>query len=50
VELFQSWQILEAPMRELVKLVVVVLLAFGIGLLPYVDNWAHCKSESQKCR
>ncbi len=43
VELFQSWQLLRSPSWELLKLVLVTIIAFGIGLLPYVDNWAHCE-------
>lgn len=27
--------------KELFKLVGIILLAFAIGLMPYIDNFAH---------
>ncbi|XP_078347167.1 inactive rhomboid protein 1-like isoform X1 [Oculina patagonica] len=41
VELFQSWQIIARPFTALFKLCGIVLLLLFIGLLPYVDNFAH---------
>ncbi|KAM7438854.1 hypothetical protein ABFA07_011688 [Porites harrisoni] len=41
VELFQSWQIIARPVTALLKLCGLVLLLLVIGLLPYVDNFAH---------
>uniref|UniRef100_A0A8C9VVF3 Inactive rhomboid protein n=1 Tax=Scleropages formosus TaxID=113540 RepID=A0A8C9VVF3_SCLFO len=41
VELFQSWQILARPWRALGKLLCVVLFLFAVGLLPWIDNFAH---------
>ncbi|XP_026993512.2 inactive rhomboid protein 1 isoform X5 [Tachysurus fulvidraco] len=41
VELFQSWQILARPWRAFIKLLCVVLFLFGVGLLPWIDNFAH---------
>lgn len=41
VELFQSWQIIARPFTALIKLCGLVLLLLLIGLLPYVDNFAH---------
>lgn len=41
VELFQSWQIIKRPVTALFKLCGIVFLLLLIGLLPYVDNFAH---------
>ena len=41
VELFQSWQIIARPFTALFKLCGIILLLLLIGLLPYVDNFAH---------
>lgn len=41
VELFQSWQMIARPFVALFKLCGIVLLLLLIGLLPYVDNFAH---------
>ena len=41
VELLQSWQIIARPFTALFKLCGLVLLLLIIGLLPYVDNFAH---------
>lgn len=41
VELFQSWQIVNRPVVALLKLCGVVFFLLLVGLLPYVDNFAH---------
>lgn len=41
VELFQSWQLLDSPKYEFCKLITIAIIALGIGLLPYVDNWSQ---------
>eukprot|EP00794_Sanderia_malayensis_P008920 gene8920-9872_t len=41
VELFQTWQLIVRPFKALLKLSVIVLALFIVGLLPYVDNFAH---------
>ncbi|EGD75686.1 hypothetical protein PTSG_07804 [Salpingoeca rosetta] len=41
VELVQSWKFIERPGSELAKLIVIIVLAFAIGILPYVDNYSH---------
>lgn len=41
VELFQSWQLIRHPWRELIKLLIITLIALCIGLLPWIDNFAH---------
>ena len=38
---FLEWKRLIHPMYEIGKLVVMILLGLLIGLLPYVDNFAH---------
>ncbi|KAK2564062.1 Inactive rhomboid protein 1 [Acropora cervicornis] len=41
VELFQSWQMIARPLIALAKLFGIVMVLLIIGLLPYVDNFAH---------
>jgi len=41
VELFQSWQLLRSPGFELFKLLLLLVFAFALGLLPYIDNWGN---------
>ncbi|XP_048575715.1 inactive rhomboid protein 1 isoform X2 [Nematostella vectensis] len=41
VELIQSWQMVAQPILALLKLCGVVFLLLVVGLLPYVDNFAH---------
>ncbi|XP_078692272.1 inactive rhomboid protein 1-like isoform X3 [Branchiostoma floridae x Branchiostoma belcheri] len=41
VEVFQSWQMLQAPWRAILKLTIIVLVLFVLGLLPWIDNFAH---------
>eukprot|EP00730_Choanoeca_flexa_P005051 TRINITY_DN11866_c3_g2_i1.p1 TRINITY_DN11866_c3_g2~~TRINITY_DN11866_c3_g2_i1.p1 ORF type:complete len:1308 (+),score=400.38 TRINITY_DN11866_c3_g2_i1:133-4056(+) len=41
VELFQSWQLLDRPRAEFVKLITIAIFALGLGVLPYLDNWSH---------
>jgi len=48
LDLLQNWKLIVRPWWELVKLVVVILLSFGLGLLPYVDNFAQLVSSSTR--
>jgi len=41
VEVFQSWPLLLHPWRALSKLLMILLLLFVLGLLPWVDNYSH---------
>lgn len=41
VELLQGWQLVERPFFHLFKLCAIVLVLFLLGLLPYIDNFAH---------
>lgn len=41
VELGQSWQVVNHPWQELLKLVLLITFSLAVGLLPYVDNWSH---------
>lgn len=41
VELLQSWQMIARPLIALAKLFGIVMVLLIIGLLPYVDNFAH---------
>ncbi len=41
VEVLQSWQILKNPCKALLKLLAIICLLFALGLLPWIDNYAH---------
>jgi len=41
IDLIQSWKLIIKPWSELFKMLVVILFSLGIGLLPYIDNYAH---------
>ncbi|XP_022080248.1 inactive rhomboid protein 2-like isoform X2 [Acanthaster planci] len=41
VEVLQSWQILKSPFKALAKLLFIIALLFVLGLLPWIDNYAH---------
>jgi hypothetical protein len=41
VEVLNSWPILKHPNQALCKLLSITLALFLIGLLPWVDNYAH---------
>ncbi|KAH3861972.1 inactive rhomboid protein 1-like [Dreissena polymorpha] len=41
VEVLQSWQMLERPGIALLKITVPIVVLFALGLLPWIDNWAH---------
>ncbi|XP_041474539.1 inactive rhomboid protein 1-like isoform X1 [Lytechinus variegatus] len=41
VEVFQNWQILRNPGLALVKLLAIIMVLFVLGLLPWIDNFAH---------
>ncbi|XP_029641046.1 inactive rhomboid protein 2-like [Octopus sinensis] len=41
VEIIQSWQIQKTPWQSVIKFVAILLLLFVLGLLPWIDNWAH---------
>ena len=41
LDLFQNWPILRTPWRDFIGLTVNVIVALAIGLLPYIDNYAH---------
>lgn len=41
VDLFQSWQVVEAPVSRAVNTVLHTAGYLMIGTLPFIDNWAH---------
>ncbi|XP_014768365.1 inactive rhomboid protein 1 [Octopus bimaculoides] len=41
VEIIQSWEIQKSPWQSVIKFVAILLLLFVLGLLPWIDNWAH---------
>lgn len=36
-----NWQLFEGAWKGLLKMLLIVVILFLVGLLPYVDNWAH---------
>lgn len=40
-ETINSWKLLENPMSSLWKLISIALCLFVLGLLPWIDNYAH---------
>ncbi|XP_064604448.1 inactive rhomboid protein 1-like [Liolophura sinensis] len=41
VEVIQSWQMLKRPVISLFKILGIILILFILGLLPWIDNYAH---------
>ncbi|KAI8813857.1 rhomboid family-domain-containing protein, partial [Cladochytrium replicatum] len=41
LDLLQNWRIIVKPVTELIKLLFLIIISFGIGMLPFVDNFAH---------
>ncbi|KAJ3341845.1 hypothetical protein HDU93_003966 [Gonapodya sp. JEL0774] len=41
LDLLQNWSLIQRPWLELFKMSIVVIISLGIGLLPYIDNFAH---------
>jgi len=41
VEVIHGWQYLEKPGWEVIKLLAILLVLFVLGLLPWIDNYAH---------
>lgn len=41
VEVLQSWQMLKNPFKALGKLLSIIGILFVLGLLPWIDNFAH---------
>ncbi|TPX46696.1 hypothetical protein SeLEV6574_g03088 [Synchytrium endobioticum] len=41
LDLLQNWKLIINPWIELLKMIVTIIISLGIGLFPYVDNFAH---------
>ncbi|XP_071814602.1 inactive rhomboid protein 1-like isoform X2 [Apostichopus japonicus] len=41
VEVLQSWQMLKSPLKAIGKLLCIIGFLFVLGLLPWIDNFAH---------
>ncbi|KAI8851687.1 rhomboid family-domain-containing protein [Chytridium lagenaria] len=41
IDLFQNWKVIQNPWWEFTKLIFTILLSFLIGMLPFIDNFAH---------
>ncbi|KAL1924066.1 uncharacterized protein VTP21DRAFT_7101 [Calcarisporiella thermophila] len=41
VDLIANWNQLERPRWEFFKLILTIAISFGLGLLPFLDNFSH---------
>ncbi|ORX84365.1 rhomboid-domain-containing protein [Anaeromyces robustus] len=41
LDLLLNWKLLIKPIKELIKMLFVIIVSLGVGLLPFVDNFAH---------
>lgn len=41
LDLIQNWPLLSTPYRDLLFLSVNIIISLGVGLLPFIDNYAH---------
>jgi len=41
LDLVQNWKLIVNPWRELIKMLIIIVFSLGIGLLRFVDNFAH---------
>jgi len=41
IDLIQSWKLIVKPWKELIKMILIIIFSLGIGLLPFIDNYAH---------
>ncbi|KAG4095986.1 rhomboid-domain-containing protein [Neocallimastix lanati (nom. inval.)] len=41
LDLIQSWRLIIEPWKELIKMLILIIFSLGIGLIPYIDNFAH---------
>ncbi|KAI9205788.1 rhomboid family-domain-containing protein [Polychytrium aggregatum] len=41
LDLAQHWKIVQNPWWELLKMIFQILVSFMLGMLPYIDNFAH---------
>lgn len=44
LDLFQNWPVIIKPWRWFLILTAIILILFGIGLLPMIDNYCHLGS------
>jgi len=41
LDLIQNWKLIVNPWKELIKMLLIIVFSLGIGLLRFVDNFAH---------
>jgi len=41
LDLIQSWRLIIEPWKELIKMLITIVFSLGIGLVPFIDNFAH---------
>ncbi|KAG4090541.1 rhomboid-domain-containing protein [Neocallimastix lanati (nom. inval.)] len=41
LDLLLNWKLLIKPVKELFKMLFVIIISLGVGFLPFVDNFAH---------
>ena len=41
MDIFTNWKLYDHPIRELIKWGIVGVIMLGVGLMPWLDNFAH---------
>ncbi|KNC97771.1 YD repeat (two copies) [Spizellomyces punctatus DAOM BR117] len=41
LDLFQNWRLISRPWLELFKMLIQIVISLLIGMLPFIDNFAH---------
>ncbi|ORX80108.1 rhomboid-domain-containing protein [Anaeromyces robustus] len=41
LDLIQNWKLIVNPWKELIKMLIIIIFSLGIGLLRFIDNFAH---------
>ncbi|ORX52964.1 rhomboid-domain-containing protein [Piromyces finnis] len=41
LDLIQSWRLIVEPWKELFNMLIIIVFSLGIGLVPFIDNFAH---------
>ncbi|ORX76910.1 rhomboid-domain-containing protein [Anaeromyces robustus] len=41
LDLIENWKIIVKPKKDLIKLIIVIIISLGFGLIPNIDNFSH---------
>jgi len=41
LDLIQNWKLIVNPWIELIKMLLIIMISLGVGLLKFIDNFAH---------